>query len=84
MDRGFGRCIVLRTHKSGIKRYRNGAIDRIVAPDPASLRSREKSLDSDGMAGVGQFISNGAGNRALSFRALGVFRAPLWPRGSRT
>lgn len=52
---------MLRTHKSGIKRYRNGAIDRIVAPDPANLRAREKALDSDGMAGVGQFISNGAG-----------------------
>ena len=59
LDRGFGRCIVLRTHKASIKRYRNGAIDRIVAPDPTNLRAREKALDSDGMAGVGQFISNG-------------------------
>ena len=50
---------MLRTHKSGIKKYRNGAIDRIVAPDAGSLRAREKALDSDGMAGVGQFISPG-------------------------
>ncbi len=63
LDRGFGRCVVLRTHKSGIKKYRNGAVDRVVAPamrDGRPERGRDRALDADGIAEVGGYINDGA------------------------
>ena len=62
LDRGFGRCVVLRTHKSGIKKYRNGAVDRVVAPamrDGRPERGRDRALDADGIAEVGGYINDG-------------------------
>ena len=34
MDRGFGRCIVLRKYGAVVRRYPNRSMDRIVAPKP--------------------------------------------------
>lgn len=36
LDRGFGRCIVLKKYGAVLKRYPNRARDRIVAPTPSS------------------------------------------------
>ena len=35
MDRGFGRCIVLKKYGVSLKKYGNRTNDRIVAPQPA-------------------------------------------------
>ena len=54
---------MLRTHKSGIKKYRNGAVDRVVAPamrDGRPERGRDRALDADGIAEVGGYINDGA------------------------
>lgn len=42
LDRGFGRCIVLKKYGATLRRYPNRARDRIVAPQP----SRERRLFS--------------------------------------
>lgn len=36
LDRGFGRCIVVRKSVAYIKKYANGSADRVVGP-PADL-----------------------------------------------
>ena len=64
--------MVLRTHKSGIKKYRNGAVDRVVAPamrDGRPERGRDRALDADGIAEVGGYINDGALRRQLFRRA---------------
>jgi DNA-directed RNA polymerase III subunit RPC2 len=35
LDRGFGRCIVLKKYGAVLRRYPNRARDRIVAPAPS-------------------------------------------------
>ena len=38
LDRGFGRCMVLRKHQTSLKRYPNGADDEChTPPDPAEF-----------------------------------------------
>lgn len=36
LDRGFGRCVVVRKNVTYIKKYANGSADRVVGP-PADL-----------------------------------------------
>ncbi len=82
LDRGFGRCVVLRTHKSGIKKYRNGAVDRVVAPamrDGRPERGRDRALDADGIAEVGGYINDGAAPLQLFRRVFLAWLAPRWP-----
>ena len=66
VDRGFGRCIVLRKHQTMIKRYPNNTYDRIVGPPSTQGWSgsdyrvqRYASLDADGICGVGAQLLNG-------------------------
>jgi len=62
LDRGFGRCTVMRKHGAARKKYANRAEDRIVAPPPSqqpSARDRRGLLDSDGIVAVGQLIQPG-------------------------
>jgi len=65
LDRGFGRCSVLRSHKSAIKKHANRIMDRIIAPAKGleakgrALRAKERALDRDGIAAVGQSIRPG-------------------------
>jgi DNA-directed RNA polymerase III subunit RPC2 len=70
LDRGFGRCSVLRAQKGLIKRHPNNLLDRIVRPvqrtSEAPLkgsrsRAKERALDSDGIAAVGGHIRAGDG-----------------------
>lgn len=73
LDRGFGRCVVLRKHSTGCRRYANGACDRIM-PAPiesigvksekmrlANIRrnARFSALDVDGIVGPGERLSQG-------------------------
>eukprot|EP00180_Rhodochaete_pulchella_P000804 Plantae.Rhodophyta-Rhodochaete_pulchella.ctg16369.p1 GENE.Plantae.Rhodophyta-Rhodochaete_pulchella.ctg16369~~Plantae.Rhodophyta-Rhodochaete_pulchella.ctg16369.p1 ORF type:complete len:982 (-),score=155.38 Plantae.Rhodophyta-Rhodochaete_pulchella.ctg16369:106-2802(-) len=63
VDRGFGRCCVIRKHGTSMRRYANATMDRIVPPnipkDDTRAMARLESLDSDGIAGVGEKLRNG-------------------------
>lgn len=62
LDRGFGRCTVMRKLGAVVKKYANRSVDRVVAPPrPATGagRDRRSLLDADGVAAVGQLIESG-------------------------
>ena len=68
IDRGFGRCMVLRKHQTSIRRYANGTMDRTCsAPDPAGFPDGEKdkryqkysAIDKDGICKVGEPLESG-------------------------
>lgn len=66
LDRGFGRAMYIRRYQTSIKKYANGAIDMVAKP-PQIPKEKQKSnmyakyhaLDDDGMARVGEKLSNG-------------------------
>jgi len=69
VDRGFGRCMLLRKHQTSIRRYANGSIDRTLGPpDPSAFENGEddfryqrfKALDKDGICMVGEMLDNGS------------------------
>ena len=69
IDRGFGRCMVLRKHQTSVRRYPNGAIDRTRGPPDASeFTDGEKdkrfmkyqAIDMDGICRVGEKLDNGS------------------------
>ncbi|EEC49608.1 predicted protein [Phaeodactylum tricornutum CCAP 1055/1] len=69
VDRGFGRCMVLRKHQTSVRRYANGTMDRTCAPpDPGSFPdgeddkrfARYMAIDKDGICRVGEKIENGS------------------------
>jgi len=63
LDRGFGRCIVLRKYGAQVKKYANRTSDRIMAPllNPGATKptGKFKLLDKDGIACVGEVIQPG-------------------------
>lgn len=64
LDRGFGRCIVMRRHATNIKKYANRTSDRIIAPSAGpggkgTVAARCQLLDSDGIAAPGEMIRPG-------------------------
>lgn len=63
LDRGLGRCIVIRRYATNIKKYPNRASDRIVAaamgPGGKAVSGRCQLLDYDGIAAVGEMIRPG-------------------------
>lgn len=69
IDRGFGRCMVLKKHQTSVRRYANGAMDRTCgAPDasqfPEGLEdkryARYRAIDKDGICMVGELMNNGS------------------------
>ncbi|KAI8070852.1 DNA-directed RNA polymerase III subunit RPC2 [Gongronella butleri] len=57
LDRGFGRCQVMRKYATMIKRYPNGTHDRLVDPpgrDSDFWDPSYDALEQDGIAGVGE------------------------------
>ncbi|KAJ3373466.1 DNA-directed RNA polymerase III core subunit ret1 [Kappamyces sp. JEL0680] len=62
VDRGFGRCHVMRKFSTMIKSYPNQTFDRLadppVGPD-GTIEHRYAALDHDGIAAVGTRISSG-------------------------
>eukprot|EP01135_Chromosphaera_perkinsii_P003763 Nk52_evm9s255 gene=Nk52_evmTU9s255 len=62
VDRGFGRCIVLRKYGTVIKKYPNQTYDRIMGPpvdENGVVPQRFDILESDGICGVGEPINPG-------------------------
>lgn len=68
IDRGFGRCMVLRKHQTSIRRYANGTMDRTCsAPDPSGFPDGEsdkrymkyRAIDKDGICRVGEELESG-------------------------
>ncbi|KAL0212213.1 hypothetical protein RCL1_005839 [Eukaryota sp. TZLM3-RCL] len=64
IDRGYGRCIVLRKETVSLRKYPNGSYDSIAAPPAQRSRTdiktkRFASLDDDGIAGPGSILSSG-------------------------
>ncbi|XP_011003287.1 PREDICTED: DNA-directed RNA polymerase III subunit RPC2 isoform X2 [Populus euphratica] len=57
LDRGFGRCIVLKKYTCTNQKYENGASDRILRP--RKNEERERVLDDDGLAAPGEIIRHG-------------------------
>lgn len=65
IDRGFGRCMLVRRTPTELKRWSNGAMDRLYAgPEvfsnnpPFSIK-RLHAIDSDGLARIGSRLTNG-------------------------
>eukprot|EP01117_Protostelium_nocturnum_P001009 TRINITY_DN1132_c0_g1_i1.p1 TRINITY_DN1132_c0_g1~~TRINITY_DN1132_c0_g1_i1.p1 ORF type:complete len:1143 (-),score=194.84 TRINITY_DN1132_c0_g1_i1:102-3530(-) len=61
IDRGFGRCIVLRKHATSIKKYINSTHDRISQPtEENGVRIKKHSkLDLDGIVCPGEMLEAG-------------------------
>lgn len=68
VDRGWGRCMVMRKQQTSIRRYPNGATDRTVGPPSPdefndgvndSRYARYKGIDIDGICHVGALLENG-------------------------
>lgn len=65
LDRGFGRCMVMRKYSANLKKYANQTSDRIVAPPtaPPGVKSvqlqRYRVLDEDGICAVGERLQSG-------------------------
>lgn len=64
LDRGFGRCQVLRKFNTMIKSYPNQTYDRLVdaTVDPITNQkiSKHEALGPDGIVGVGEKITSGS------------------------
>ena len=58
LDRGFGRCMVMRKYSTAIKKYQNQSFDRVVPPDPAN--ARHALLDRDGLCQPGESLEPGS------------------------
>ncbi|XP_073024708.1 DNA-directed RNA polymerase III subunit 2 isoform X1 [Primulina eburnea] len=57
LDRGFGRCIVMKKMSAVSEKYENGTSDRIIRPQHEGQEAeRMKILDYDGLAAPGQII----------------------------
>lgn len=61
VDRGFGRCQVLRKYPVQLKHYANGSRDIVKPPDYDNGAPIKKHalLDADGIANVGEKVSQG-------------------------
>ncbi|KAI8928334.1 hypothetical protein BC831DRAFT_448884 [Entophlyctis helioformis] len=63
VDRGYGRCQVMRKASTMIKSYANQTFDRLADPvmDPVTgvVQERFRALDYDGMAAVGERVYTG-------------------------
>ncbi|KAJ2636153.1 DNA-directed RNA polymerase III complex subunit Rpc2 [Coemansia sp. RSA 1286] len=62
LDRGFGRCQVMRKFTAIVRKYANNTHDRIIGPPrqlDGSIPERFALLDEDGMAAPGSRLENG-------------------------
>ena len=69
IDRGFGRCMVLRKYQTSIRRYKNGSLDQTCGPPDAGgftdgkddkRYARYKAVDNDGICMVGEKMESGS------------------------
>lgn len=57
LDRGFGRCIVMKKKSGILQRYENNASERIIPPKREGYAAEKmQALDDDGIAAPGQII----------------------------
>ncbi|RDX90000.1 DNA-directed RNA polymerase III subunit 2, partial [Mucuna pruriens] len=57
LDRGFGRCIVMKKYSSIVQKYPNDTSDRILRPNRAAdTAGRLQALDDDGIAAPGEIL----------------------------
>ncbi|KAG0230566.1 DNA-directed RNA polymerase III core subunit ret1 [Actinomortierella wolfii] len=64
VDRGYGRCQVLRKYATLLRQYPNGSYDRLADPpiqpdDPLVVQEKFDVLDADGIASVGERLKPG-------------------------
>lgn len=64
LDRGYGRCQVLRKYATLLRQYPNNTYDRLADPpvhpdDPTIVQEKFEVLDKDGIASVGERIKPG-------------------------
>ncbi|CAO3588090.1 unnamed protein product [Absidia cylindrospora] len=62
LDRGFGRCQVMRKYATMIKRYPNGTHDRLADPPARDTDFWDQAYDTieqDGISGVGEAVEAG-------------------------
>ena len=73
LDRGFGRCMVLKKFTSSLKKFSNGSTERAMAPPESSKvdgkgdgryknpaqYTKYKVVEADGICAVGQRLSHG-------------------------
>ena len=66
LDRGFGRCMVMRKHQISVKKYTHDRADELHPPpardDNDKVNKRQMkyaALDQDGICSVGQIIHSG-------------------------
>jgi len=63
LDRGFGRCIILKKNKATMQSYPNGMSDKLSAPSQAHDQNTEEprfhAIEDDGIAAPGDTISKG-------------------------
>ncbi|KAJ1854143.1 DNA-directed RNA polymerase III complex subunit Rpc2, partial [Coemansia sp. RSA 2703] len=62
LDRGFGRCQVMRKFTAIVRKYANGTYDRVVGPptdEKGNIPEKYALLDHDGMAAPGTRLENG-------------------------
>lgn len=64
IDRGFGRCSVLKKFSAQLKKYANGRFDRIISPGNDAMHyfsttNKHECLESDGISGVGERLCHG-------------------------
>ncbi|XP_027925125.1 DNA-directed RNA polymerase III subunit 2 isoform X2 [Vigna unguiculata] len=57
LDRGFGRCIVMKKYSAVIQKHSNDTSDRILRPNRAAdTAGRMRVLDDDGIAAPGEIL----------------------------
>jgi DNA-directed RNA polymerase III subunit RPC2 len=69
IDRGFGRCMVLRKHQTSVRRYANGTMDQTCAPPDVrgfpdgendKRFQRYRAIGEDGICQVGELLESGS------------------------
>src|SRR4051812_46821426 len=79
LDRGFGRCTVLRKFSTSLRKYPNQSADRL-APPPGKQETHNKFeiLDQDGICHVGEHIEPGQiyVNKQTPKNIHGIMRDP--------
>ncbi|KAL9274303.1 DNA-directed RNA polymerase III subunit 2-like protein [Drosera capensis] len=56
LDRGFGRCIVLKKKSVVLQKYENKMSDRVVRPMAEGYLEKSQALDVDGFAAPGEIV----------------------------
>ncbi|CCW59776.1 unnamed protein product [Phytomonas sp. EM1] len=56
LERGYGRCVVLRKHEVDLMKLRGGAVDAVLPPPP-NAGGRFKALNPDGLASRGARVT---------------------------